>query len=151
MTQNKATGSYRTKQARLVLDCFIKNRGVHMTIEDICSYLRAEGTPVGTTTVYRQVQKLSDEGTITKYSVDQESGACYQYNGEDCKMHFHLKCVKCSELFHATCEFIESIENHIFEHHGFSVDNSKTVFYGVCQSCLRKDKKISGLQLNEKK
>ena len=151
MTQNKATNTYRTKQALLVLDCFKKNKGIHMTIEDISSYLRSVGTPVGTTTIYRQVQKLSDEGIITKYSVDQESGACYQYNGEDCKMHFHLKCAKCSELFHASCEFIESIENHIFEHHGFKVDNSKTVFYGVCQNCLRKDKKVSGLHLHEKK
>ena len=151
MTQNKATNTYRTKQALLVLECFKKNKGIHMTIEDISSYLRSVGTPVGTTTIYRQVQKLSDEGVITKYSVDQESGACYQYNGEDCKMHFHLKCVKCSELFHAECDYIGSIQNHIFEHHGFTVDNSKTVFYGTCQNCLRKDKKISGLQLNEKK
>lgn len=141
MSENTTT--YRTKQGKLVLECFKNNKGTHMTIEDICNYLREVGTPVGTTTVYRQVQKLSDEGVVTKYSVDQESGACYQYSGEDCKMHFHLKCNRCSKLFHASCEFIESVESHIFEHHGFKVDNSRTVFYGVCQNCLRKDKKLS--------
>ena len=133
--------SYRTKQGQLVLECFINNNGVHLTIEDICNYLKDNKTPVSTTTVYRQVQKLSDEGIITKYSIDKESAACYQYTGENCKMHFHLKCTKCSQLFHAACDHIESLEKHIFNHHGFCIDNSKTVFYGVCQECIRKEKK----------
>lgn len=135
------TTSYNTKQGKLVFDCFVNNNGVHLTIEDICSYLKENGTPVGKTTVYRQVQKLSDEGIITKYSIDNESASCYQYTGENCKMHFHLKCTKCSKLFHAVCNHIESLEEHIFSHHGFKIDNSKTVFYGICQDCLRKDKK----------
>ena len=88
MSENTTT--YTTKQGRLVLDCFENNKGVHLTIDDICSYLKEQNTPVGTTTVYRQVQKLLDEGIITKYNVDKESGACYQYSGENCKMHFHL-------------------------------------------------------------
>ena len=136
------TSTYRTKQGQLVLDCFINNKGKHLTVDDICRYLRDNGTPVGTTTIYRQLQKLSDEGTITKYSVDSESGACFQYSGDDCKMHFHLKCTKCQNLIHASCNYIESVDSHIFSHHGFKVDNSRTVFYGICQDCLRKDKKI---------
>lgn len=137
------SSTYRTKQGQLVLECFINNKGKHLTIDDICSYLKDNGTPVGTTTVYRQVQKLSDEGTVTKYSVDNESGACFQYSGESCKMHFHLKCNKCKRLFHSSCDYIESVEEHIFSHHGFKVDNSRTVFYGICQDCLRNEKKIS--------
>ena len=133
--------SYSTKQGKLVLDCFISNTGVHLTIDDICNFLKENCTPVGKTTVYRQVQKLLDEGTVTKYSINKESAACYQYTGENCKMHFHLKCTRCSELFHAECDHIESLEKHIFSHHGFCIDNSKTVFYGICQECLRKEKK----------
>lgn len=139
MSDNSTT--YTTKQGKLVLECFEKNKGVHLTIEDICNYLRSNDTPVGTTTVYRQVQKLLNEGIITKYNVDKESGSCYQYSGKNCKMHFHLKCTNCSRLFHAECDHIESLEKHIFSHHGFCIDNSKTVFYGICQECLRAEKK----------
>ena len=145
MPQNTQQTTYRTKQSELVLNCFKSNQGKHLTVEEICSYLKENGTPVGTTTVYRQVQKLSDEGVITKYNVDAENGACFQYSGEDCKMHFHLKCVECSNLIHATCTYIESVEDHIFDHHGFKVDNTKTVFYGICQDCLRRRKKSSGI------
>ncbi len=133
--------TYRTKQGDLVLSCFLQNKGMHLTIEDICTILKEKGTPVGTTTVYRQVQKLTDEGLVTKYNIDKDSAACYQYAGESCRMHFHLKCTKCQELFHSTCTYIDSVENHIFEHHGFKVDNSKTVFYGICKGCLRSEKK----------
>ena len=139
MSENTTT--YTTKQGRLVLDCFENNKGVHLTIDDICNYLKEKNTPVGTTTVYRQVQKLLDEGIITKYNVDKESGACYQYSGENCKMHFHLKCTECSQLIHAECDYIESLGNHIINHHGFAIDNSKTVFYGICRDCLRAKKK----------
>ena len=146
MTNTSKQTTYRTKQGQLVLECFKNNSGIHLTIEEICNILKSEETPVGTTTVYRQVQKLLEEGIITKYSVDSESGACYQYSGKECKMHFHLKCTNCSKLFHATCDYIQSVESHIFNHHGFQVDNSRTVFYGVCRECLR-NKKKSGIKI----
>lgn len=139
---NKTT-TYKTKQSMLVFDCFEKNKDKHLNVDDIYSFLKENSTPVGKTTIYRQVQKLLDEGVITKYSVDNETGACFQYSNSNCKMHFHLKCNKCTRLFHASCEFIESVQQHVFSHHGFMVDNSKTVFYGVCSECMRREKRIS--------
>lgn len=136
------TTTYKTKQHSLVLECFLNNKERHLTIDEIYNILQKNGTRVGTTTIYRQVQKLSDEGLVTKYSVDSESGACYQYSGENCKMHFHLKCTACQRLIHSTCSYLETVENHIFDHHGFKVDNSRTVFYGICQDCLRNKKKM---------
>lgn len=142
MPQNTTPVTYKTKQKTLIIEYFKKNSLSHKTIDEICSALKENGTPVGTSTVYRHVQKLVDEGILTKYSIDSESGSCYQYNAENNKMHFHLKCTECNELFHASCEFMESVDGHIFSHHGFKVDNSRTVFYGICQSCLRNRKKL---------
>ncbi len=141
MEQNNHSSTYKTKQSFLVLECFENNKGKHLTIEEICAILKQNNTPVGTTTVYRHVQRLADEGIITKYTVDSESAACYQYSGEDCSMHFHLKCTSCQRLFHACCSYMDSIEEHISNHHGFKVDNSRTVFYGICQDCIRSKKK----------
>ena len=138
---SKSTSTYNTKQGNLILECFKKNKGIHLTTDDIVFYLKENNTPVGVTTVYRHLQKLSEAGIITKYSVDNASGACYQYNETDCKMHFHLKCTQCNELFHSECTYLASVQDHIFSHHGFSVDSSRTVFYGLCQKCLRSAKK----------
>lgn len=141
MKSEKTTVTYNTKQGNLILDCFKNNKGIHLSIDDIVNYLKQNNTPVGVTTVYRHLQKLSDAGIITKYSVDNESGACYQYNEKNCKMHFHLKCVSCNELFHSECNYLQTVQEHIFSHHGFCVDNSRTVFYGTCSKCLRNNKK----------
>ncbi len=134
--------SYSTKQGSLVLSCFEEHSSSHLTIEDISDILSKNSTPVGIATIYRHVQKLEEQGKIRKYSVEASDSACYQYiqNGE-CKQHFHLKCTVCSKLFHASCPFLEEISTHIHQHHGFAVDNSRTVFYGVCQECLRNSKK----------
>lgn len=135
---------YKTKQGALVLDCFKNSGGTHLTIDAVCRILEEKNTPVGKATVYRQVQKLVDEGTVRKYSADNADSACFQYVGDDehCKQHFHLKCTKCGKLFHASCPYLDGINKHIFEHHGFTVDNTRTVFYGICEDCMREQKKL---------
>lgn len=135
---------YKTKQSALVLDCFKNSGGIHLTIDAVCRILEENNTPVGKATVYRQVQKLVDEGTVRKYSADNADSACFQYVGDDeqCKQHFHLKCTRCGKLFHASCPYLDGINRHIFEHHGFTVDNTRTVFYGICEECMREQKKL---------
>ncbi len=134
--------SYTTKQGSLILSCFENNASTHLTIEDISDILSKNSTPVGTATIYRHVQKLIEQGKVQKYSLDSNDSACYQYVSDgQCKQHFHLKCTVCSKLFHASCPFLEEIGDHIKEHHGFHVDNSRTVFYGICRECLRNSKK----------
>jgi len=137
-----SSSSYRTKQGENVLEVFKAHSGEHLTIEEISEYLRKRNTPVGTATVYRNVEKLIEGGLVRKYAIDGTTSACFQYTGDtSCREHFHLKCTKCGKLFHATCPFLDGISEHIFEHHGFTVDNTRTVFYGICDSCLRSDRK----------
>ena len=78
---------------------------------------------------------------LRKYTIDTRSCACYEYLRQDggCKRHFHLKCTKCEKLFHVTCEHLDGIEEHILEHHGFQIDQSKTVLYGLCEDCRKED------------
>lgn len=134
---------YNTKQKEILLKFLRENSSEHITVQKICNFMNNAGTPVGTATVYRQLDKLVEQGLVRKYLLDGRSGACYQYtenNGECCD-HYHLKCVNCGKLIHLDCEFLHNINSHIFEHHGFIVDNSKTVFYGQCGECRKGDKK----------
>lgn len=136
---NTKTSSYSTKQKKLILEIFEKHKDKHLTIDEISLYLTQNCTPVGTTTIYRQTQRLLDEGLIRKYSLGSNNKACFQYvSNNSCSEHFHLKCTSCQKLFHASCSFLNSIGNHIFEHHEFSVDNTRTVFYGTCKNCKEK-------------
>ena len=127
---------YRTKQSELVLSCLKNNSQRHLTVEEISDILKAENTPVGSATIYRNADKLVSEGIVRKYSSDSKMSACFQFVSEKgCSNHFHLKCTNCGKLFHASCPVLDSIGEHILSHHGFFVDNTRTVFYGLCKDC----------------
>lgn len=130
---------YNTKQRELILKYLSESNGKHIKADEIINYLKQNDTPVGKSTVYRYLDALMEEEVIRKYTIEEGQGACYQYLGIEghngCKEHYHLKCSKCGKLFHVSCEFMDEISKHILEHHGFMVDNSKTVFYGICKDC----------------
>lgn len=137
MTESKG---YKTKQREVILKVLTNNAERHLTAEDIVFELRENGDVVGKTTVYRYLDKLVSEGLVRKYSFEEGTSACYQYSGGnvECAEHFHLKCVVCNQLFHVECDYLNELADHVFQHHRFKIDNSKTVLYGVCEECSQK-------------
>ena len=133
----KRNTGYNTKQRENLLNFLIRNKERHTNVQEISAFLAGEGSPVGTATIYRQLDKLVEQGLVRKYVLDGKSGACYQYieNSGCCREHFHLKCVSCGRLIHIDCDYLADINRHISEHHGFTVDSSQTVFYGKCAEC----------------
>ncbi len=129
---------YSTKQRALILD-FLRESSTHLTAVEIISRLREQGISIGSATVYRTLEKFVKDGIVRKMVIDERSGACYQYiESLACSKHFHLKCIKCGKLIHLSCEFLAKLENHIFEHHQFTVSSGKTVIYGTCGDCENK-------------
>ena len=139
----KQDSGYKTKQKEKILDYLIRNKEKHTNVQEIITFLTAEGNPIGTATIYRQLDKLVDCGMVRRYNFDGKTGACYHYieNKEECHEHFHLKCTICGKLIHLNCDRLSNINRHIFEKHGFQVDPSQTVFYGKCSECLSKIEK----------
>lgn len=129
--------SYKTRQRELIKGCLNKNSSRSLTADELYELLRLAGTSVGKATVYRCLDALVTEGCVRKFVAHRGESAGYQYveHGEDCSEHFHLKCTECGGLVHLGCEYMRDIDRHIFEHHDFYVDNSKTVLYGLCARC----------------
>ena len=128
---------YHTKQKERILDLLKTCAGEHLTVSDLGKQLEENGTPVGTATIYRYLEQLTEEGVLRKYILDGKSSACYQYLGEHatCQEHFHLKCLSCGTLFHVQCTFLDEMQAHIAAHHHFQIDHTKTVLYGYCEQC----------------
>ena len=138
----KNDSGYNTKQKEKLLNYLISNKDKHVNVQTISAYMSEEGTPLVTATIYRRLDKLVEQGVVRKYVIDGKTGACYQYidSQSNCHEHFHLKCIKCERLIHIDCGHLKGISEHILAHHGFTVDSSKTVFYGVCSECSGADK-----------
>lgn len=132
---------YKTKQREALVEYLIENRNVHLTAAEIAAHMRQSGNPLGTSTIYRQLDKLVASGAVRKYIVDESSPSCYQYvdDAKTCCEHFHLKCNRCGKLIHMDCDLLKQISQHMQHHHGFMIDNSKTLFYGLCSDCQCKD------------
>ena len=130
---------YNTKQRETLLSFLQTQSGVHVTAGDVCSFFRTQGTPIGQSTVYRQLESLVDEGILNKYVIDGKSPACFEYVGRDSHQEatvcFHCKCEKCGRLIHLHCEELEEIQTHLQKEHGFRMDPLRTVFYGLCDEC----------------
>lgn len=132
--------NYKTRQHDELIAYLAAVPG-HITVNDVCDHFRARGTPIGTTTIYRQLEKMVDAGLVTKYNLEPGSPACFEYVGhgsdETC---YHCKCQLCGKLIHMHCNAFPGLQQHIREHHGFVIDPMRTVFYGVCAQCAQAER-----------
>ena len=109
-------------------------------MDQIALHFEKETAPIGKTTIYRYLDKLTDDGKLRKYLTDGVLGACYQFVGSEnfIDAHLHLKCDSCGELLHLECKALDELERHISVKHVFQVNTMKTVLYGKCEDCLQK-------------
>ena len=129
--------AYKTKQSSQLLTYLKEHPGQHMTAGEI---RRVFSDTISTATVYRQLEKLVQEGLLKKYIIDENSPACYEYvdphdhHGETC---YHCKCERCGKLIHLECHEIKELGEHLAQEHGFKVDPLRTVLYGLCSECQK--------------
>ncbi len=132
--------AYKTKQRGILLDYLKTVPGEHITAGDVCAYFHDQGSPIGQSTVYRQLERLVDEGIVSKYVIDGSSAACFEYTGERAQTEketcYHCKCEKCGRLVHLHCDEVAQLSEHLYEHHRFRLNPMRTVFYGLCEDCL---------------
>ncbi len=127
--------TYETKQSKLVYEFLKFNLNKHFSAEEVYYGLISDGNNIGRTTVYRQLDRLCDEGKATKFFSGENNSCCYQFRSDECSRHYHLKCSSCGKLIHTQCEFLDNLSRHIFNDHNFTIDDSKTVLYGICKDC----------------
>ena len=135
-----STVKYNTKQKQLIHDYLRSNKDKLLSCDEISDALKCSGTPVGKATLYRFLDALVSSGDARKIVDEGKKSAAYQLLDKDmnCHSHMHLKCSSCGAITHLGCDFMNSVGQHILEHHNFRVDNSKTLIYGLCADCSEK-------------
>lgn len=131
---------YNTAQRRAIIDCLL-GAGGHMTASAVYAELAENGHRVSPATVYRQLEKLVDEGLAVKSRPVGEKSACFEIVDRSACMRtrcYHAKCTVCGRLIHLDCEKVDELCAHMLTDHGFRVDMSSTVLFGVCESCARR-------------
>lgn len=125
---------YFTRQQKAVLECIAAMGEKSVTAAELVDELHRRGEEIGTATVYRQLDKLTQRGAVHK--VVTEDGALYSYcgahEGHDC---FLIKCEKCGRIEHMACHNLSPLYAHLAADHRFAVNPKKTMFFGLCALC----------------
>ena len=128
---------YQTQQRRRLLDFFADHSDQQFSVEDIAQSL--EG--ISMSAIYRNIHWLTEAGAVKRFQRDGSRCFLYQYFGEDCTKHLHLKCDKCGHILHMDSSISESLEKMLAESSHFNLDKCKTVLLGSCASCQSKRKR----------
>jgi Fur family ferric uptake transcriptional regulator len=137
MMSGAQRGRYSTKQQAAVLSLMRKYSGESLTVDEVHDSLDHEGIHVGTTTIYRSLERLSSEGHVVQVPDpgSKSSRWCFveAQDGGVC-----LACLSCHRVFTLACEGLEAFVRHVSADHSFEVETQHTVLYGYCADCLSK-------------
>ncbi len=124
-----------TIQRTLVLKA-VNNLQNHATADEIYEEIVKKHPDISRATVYRNLNKLSEEGLIRK---------CLIPGGADrfdhlCSDHYHIKCECCGRVFDVDMDYIPDLASGVHDTHGFTFKSHNILFSGICPDCRKKCK-----------
>lgn len=129
--------SYSTKKKSSILHFFEDNPDQEVGVHEVHDFLTNQNMEMNLTTVYRNLDKLVEQGIVIKSVHGKKEQATYRYlkGREGCSQHLHLKCTRCGMIMHLDCEFMREIAEHIQVDHGFLIDCRESYIAGLCAGC----------------
>ena len=110
----------------------LAREGAFRSAQDIHSRLRAAGTRIGLTTVYRALQAMADGGEVDVLRSD-DGEAAYRLCSQG--HHHHLVCRSCGQTVEVEGRAVERWATKVATEHGFS-DVAHTIeVFGTCARC----------------
>lgn len=137
MVEKQLKKEYSTKYKACILQYIKEHEQQRFSAYDIYSYMESKENKPNLTTVYRNLDKLMENGTLLKYKSAEDDCCLYQYvkPHANCHEHLHLQCSKCGKVIHLECEFMNEVKAHLLEHHGFLLECSNSSLSGICEEC----------------
>ena len=122
-----------TIQCTLVLETVNKLPG-HVTADEIYEAIAKEHPTISRATVYRNLNRLSQTGKIRRIEIPGGADRFERW----CHPHYHIKCEVCGRIFDVDMPYMEGLEAHIRDTHGFDFTGHDIIFSGVCPACKNK-------------
>lgn len=123
---------YATKQREELMNFFEKNPDRQFTAGQIAEAL--SNGKISKSSVYRNLNELEKEGTISRAVKESCREAVYQYTkAKKCKNAIHLACIKCGSIKHMNKESARKVREAVVGTDGFYIGNA--FVYGICQNC----------------
>ena len=102
--------------------------------QDVHARLRAAGTRIGLTTVYRALQSMADTGEVDV--LRQPDGESVYRRCSTPRHHHHLVCRKCGRTVEVDGPAVERWADKVAAEHGFSDVEHTVEVFGTCAGCV---------------
>jgi len=128
----REAGHRVTRQRILILDA-VCDGGKHTTLGEIYARLRAFGSSIDRSTLYRTLKLFTALGLIV--SAQLGDGETY-YEIAPPKSHHHLVCTHCGRETEVSGDILRSAIEEVRVQFGFQIAASHLVFPGMCSQCI---------------
>ena len=108
----------------------------HLTADEVYEFVKRDHPSIGKGTVYRNLAILTEEGAIRKVEVPDGSDR-FDFT---LKNHYHVRCVKCGEVFDVDMDEISDLQKKIHDTHGMEFLTYDIFFKGICPECRAQEK-----------
>ncbi len=123
--------SKHSRQREAILN-ELSSRCDHPTADELYFALKSSLPNLSLGTVYRNLNKLSEDGTIQKISISNIDH--FDGNAEN---HYHMLCTECKRLSDVAYPVLEDIEAKVHDFASGKITSHTIIFFGVCDSCLQ--------------
>ena len=121
---------------------FLKqNSDKRFTAAEVFENVNKSPNSINLTTVYRNLDRLCEQGELVKFQEPSHDAWYYQYSDKHkhCDLHMHAKCSECGKIYHLESDFVEEFEERVNSVYGIDIDTSKTIIVGRCKDCQETD------------
>jgi len=124
-----------TRQRIVILEELMKLK-THPTADELYDKVKRRLPKISLGTVYRNLEMLANEGKIKRLDM---YGSAKRYDA-DMSDHSHMRCIKCDGVFDLPPLHCLKFNRTLNRVQGHKIMNYSITFYGVCSSCLEKNK-----------
>lgn len=124
-----------SKQREIILETLQENV-VHPTAEYLYSILKQKAPNISLATLYRNLNKLAENGIIKKID-GLEAPSHYDHNTHE---HYHFICENCKRVFDISADIAPDITSKTSQETGFLINGHDIVMHGICKDCQKEGK-----------
>jgi Fur family transcriptional regulator, ferric uptake regulator len=127
----REAGERVTRQRLLVADA-LTAIGRRVSAQELYEHLRRGDPSIGRATVFRTLEALVVAGVARRL---ERSGHVYAYVACRPEHHHHLACDRCGRVEEIGEGFIAPVAERAAAEMGFTIDDARLDFYGLCARC----------------
>lgn len=129
------TKNLKITHHRLEILSYLNTHHNHPTAEEIFQHLKKKNPGLSRTTVYNNLETLSDAHIIQRLTICPTEHRYDFHRG----MHHHFICKECGSIYDVDfeCPTVCKIEKYVHEH-GHQIDEVHGYFKGICKDCIEK-------------